>query len=99
MSSDVRDLYERLRSKPFPALGRQIGDFPLYDALVAGCANRAARGEEVTEPEVPVPDEGTLRYVADMRKRPVQSQEEQAFLEYFELLEDICRALQQRYVH
>jgi hypothetical protein len=96
MSTQVQILLERLRRLPFPALGKVIGDFPLYDALIAGCADRAARGEVVAESEVPVPDDETARHAAALKAKADPSQEEAAFLDYFDLLAQVRQALHQR---
>ena len=37
---DIKVLYERLRATPVPALARSIGDFGLYESLLAGCVDR-----------------------------------------------------------
>jgi hypothetical protein len=74
-------------------LGRSIDDFALYEALLAGCAHRVAHGHLLDLSTVPSPDEGTLKAVADLRGKATLSAEEQAFLEYFELLEQIRFAL------
>ena len=42
---------------------------------------------------VPGPDEGTLKAVADLHAKSALSADERAFLEYFELLEEIRSAL------
>ncbi len=42
---------------------------------------------------VPSPDEGTLKSVAELRAKATLSADERAFLEYFELLEEIRFAL------
>jgi hypothetical protein len=93
MPNEIQALYGRLRELPFPALGKQIGEFPLYDGLVAGCADRASRGETVSAAEVPGPDTETLRYVSEVSDRGASGKEELAFIEYFNLLEDVRRAL------
>jgi hypothetical protein len=90
---DVTQLYGRLRTLPWPALGKNVGDFALYDTLLAGCADRVARGEPLDVPKVPVPDQGTLSQVKLLRKKAELTQAERAFLEYFDLLEEIRYAL------
>ena len=40
---DLKLLYERLRALPSPALAKNVGDFALYEALLAGCADRVVR--------------------------------------------------------
>ncbi len=89
----VKLLYERLCALPAPVLGRTIDDFALYEALLAGCAHRVAHGYLLDLSTVPSPDEGTLRAVAELRAKPAVLAEERAFLEYFELLEEIRFAL------
>jgi hypothetical protein len=93
MPSPIRALYARLRVTPFPDLGKRIGDFVLYDSLLAGCADRAARGEAVPGSEVPVPDEETLRRVDELKRQGHLHDGEAEFLRYFELLEQIRASL------
>jgi hypothetical protein len=85
-------LYERLYELPAPALGRSIDDFALYEALLAGCAYRVAHGYSLVS-TVPSPDEGTLKAVAELRAKTSLSADERAFLEYFDLMEEIRLAL------
>ena len=89
----VKPLYERFRALPFPALGRSIGDFPLYEALLAGCASRVANGYLLDLSTVPSPDEDTVKAVAELRAKTSLSADERAFLEYFGLMEEIRIAL------
>lgn len=91
---DIKQLYERLRQMPFPTLGKEVGDFPLYDSLLAGYAERVSQGQQVNPSEVPLPDEETVKYVRELGARKTLSATERAFLEYFELLEQIQLALQ-----
>jgi len=92
--ADIETLYERLQKMPFPVLGKQIGDFALYDGLLAGCVDRACQGHRVEEAEVPLPDEETARRVSLLRSKKRLNEEEQAFLEYFDGLERLRLALQ-----
>lgn len=89
----VKTLYERLRALPWPALAGSIGDFPLYESLIAGCADRAANGHDVDAATLPRPDAETLTAVAALRAKPTLTAAERAFLEYFELVEQISSAL------
>lgn len=89
----VAKLYERLQVLPAPRLGRRIGDFVLYEALLAGCADRLAHGSLLDLSTVPMPDEGTLSAVAALRAKAALSEDERLFLEYFDLLEEIRLAL------
>jgi hypothetical protein len=95
MTNEIRELFDRLRLEPFPELGKRIGDFPLYESLLAGCAQRASRNEVVSLSEIPVPDKDTSRSVDDLRRKGDRSEEEGAFLQYFDLLEQIRLALHQ----
>ena len=92
----VERLYARLHALPFPTLGKSIGDFPLYDALLAGLASRAAQGHFVEISEIPAPDESTISHAAMLRKKGDKSPAETAFLKYFDLLEEIRLVLSQR---
>lgn len=89
MLSELQALYERLRATPFPALGKQIGDFVLYDSLLAGCADRASRGESIPRADIPVPDDETLRRVGELRLKHELATDEAELLHYFELQERI----------
>jgi len=93
MASQIQELFGYLHRAPFPSLGKRVGDFPLYDSLLAGCAERASRGEMVLPSEIPVSDDETSKCVAELRQKSDISQEEQAFLDYFDLLEQIRTAL------
>jgi hypothetical protein len=87
MLSEIRALYEQLRATPFPELGKQVGDFGFYDSLLAGCADRAARGESIPAADIPTPDDETLRRVAELRLKHALDAAEADFLRYFELQE------------
>jgi hypothetical protein len=89
----IKVLFDNLRRSPFPALGKRVGDFPFYDSLLAGCADRASRGERIPRSEIPVSDEETARFVSELRKKSATTDEERAFLQYFDLLEQIRFAL------
>jgi hypothetical protein len=97
--SDVKHierLYAKLRALPFPTLGKSIGDFPLYDALLAGLASRAAQGHFDENSTIPAPDTPTISHASILRKKDDKSPAEMAFLEYFDLLEEIRSVLGQR---
>jgi hypothetical protein len=82
-----------LRALPFPVLAKSIGEFALYDALLAGLADRVAQGHLVEASEVPANDEETVSHVSMLRKKSNPSPEEMAFLEYFDLLGKIRSVL------
>jgi hypothetical protein len=87
--SDIRALYERLRAMQWPVLARGVGDFALYESLLAGCADYVLGGGLIDVSRVPMPDEETVAHVKMLRAKVYQSREEAAFLEYFDLLEQI----------
>jgi hypothetical protein len=91
--NNVKELYERLRTLPWPALVRDVGHCALYESLLAGCADRMARGIPVDVDKIPEPDEETARFVAALRAKSTLTHDERAFLDYFELLEQIHAAL------
>jgi hypothetical protein len=53
----------------------------------------AAHGHLLDLSTVPGPDDGTLKAVSELRAKAELSADERAFLEYFELLEEIRLAL------
>lgn len=91
--NDVKAPYQSLRAMPWPALARSVGDFALYESLLAGCADQVMRGGLIDVSKVPTPDEGTVTHVRVLRAKADRSQEETAFLEYFDLLEEIRASL------
>jgi hypothetical protein len=92
-SPRIQALYDKHRDAPFPALGKTIGAFGLYDSLLAGCAHRAVGGEPLPESGIPVPDAETTRAVERLRGKSGLSQEEAAFLSYFDLTEQLRIAI------
>lgn len=95
MTEKVDATYRRLREMPFPSRGRHIGDFPLYDALLAGIADRYCQGQAVRAKEIPVPDRETVAWVESHRGQEGLTTEEREFLEYFELLESLRKLLEE----
>jgi hypothetical protein len=65
----------------------------LYESLLAGCADRVVHGGLLDTSEVPLLDRETVTHVAMLRTKDDRSTEETAFLEYFDLLEEIRSAL------
>jgi hypothetical protein len=92
-AKDIRSLYDRLRALSWPVLAKSIGDFALYESLLVGCADRAAQGHLVEVSEVPTPDEEASFLVSRLRMKGNPSHDERAFLEYFDLLDEIRSAL------
>jgi hypothetical protein len=80
-------------ASPWPALVPNIGHCALYESLLAGCADRMARGEPVDVDKIPGPDVETVRHVTELRAKATLTSDERAFLEYYEVLEQIRAAL------
>ena len=94
----ARSLWGRLQRAPFPQLGKRVGDFGFYDSLLAGYLSQAAcDGVWFPAERIPAPDQGTLECIADLRRKATLTDEERAFVEYFELQEQIRALLQARY--
>jgi hypothetical protein len=88
----VKELYDQLKKLPFPKLGYEIGDFPLYDALVAGIVDKYLSGITINVEEIPLPDKETLKAVQLLRSMN-PGEEEKKFLDYFDLLETLTGLL------
>ncbi len=54
---------------PWPALANNVGDFALYDSLLAGCADRVVRGGLLDVSKIPVPDAETVAYTSELRAK------------------------------
>lgn len=79
-------LYERLRHMPFPRLGIGLEDFLAFDAVLAGLASRAARGEKVGSVG---PHAAAALACATLKRKKSRSRDDEAFIAYFELLDRI----------
>jgi hypothetical protein len=91
--SNILDIYERLKQQTFPSVGKRVGDFPLYDALLAGIADRAVRGERIMPQDLPVLDDECASYINNLRSNDNRSNEDQEFIDYYNILEELCNAL------
>lgn len=89
----IAELHSLLRATPFPVIGKRVGDFVLYDSLLAGCASRAAHGQCLAPSQVPTPDAETLEYVKHLQAAEGLNDEERAFLRYYGLLDELRRVL------
>jgi len=66
----------------------------LFDSIIAGYASRLARSESLDSAASRVTaDEGTLRFVSELRAKETRTREEQAFLDYFGLLDEVRLAI------
>jgi hypothetical protein len=86
-------LYTRLRSLPFPRLGKEVGDFGLYDDILAGYAQRLEKGSSLADmPSDIEADAETMRFVAEIEAKKDRTREEQDLLDYWGVLEEIRTA-------
>jgi hypothetical protein len=88
MSKDIHDLFEQLRNTPFPELGKVVGDFALYDSLLAGTVSSFLAGTKVDLEAVPVPDQETETTLCALKKNSLDRQEDE-FLKYAQLLDEL----------
>jgi hypothetical protein len=95
MIDRIRDQYEHLYHMPFPNLGKVVGDFPMYEMLLTGVANSYIAGRTLALDDLPAPDDGTFEAVLELRQKQSLTDEEQSFLEYFEVLETLQALLEQ----
>ena len=93
MSTRIQQLWRQWQARPFPQLGKDIGDFPLYDSFLAGIASRAVDGERFSPDDVPQPDIGTISAIRELRQKQRRSTRENELLEYYSLLEEIQAAI------
>lgn len=92
--SSIKKLYERLKNLPVSNLAKQdIGGFMLYDSLLAGCASRAGNGEVISKSEIPEPGEELTTQISTLRQKNDLTSGERAYLEHFDLLEEIRSVL------
>ena len=94
MIDAIRGHYDRLVAARFPQLGKRVGDFALWDSLLAGTANSYITGRLVKLEDIPLPDDETIRFADELHKQPSLSHEEHCFLEYFAILEALRHSLE-----
>ena len=86
-------LLDQVKAQPFPILGREVGDFVLYDTLLAGTAESAVALKFVKLDDIPIPDAGTVDCINTLKARPSLSTDEDDFIKYFELLANLRDAI------
>jgi hypothetical protein len=89
MSTRIRALFEQLQSLPFPQLGKLIGDFPLYDSLLAGTVTSYLAGAKLEREAIPVPDKEAADMVKALKKKPKLTRQESDFVKYAQLLNQL----------
>lgn len=85
-TASLQLLLDRLRSTPFPRLGKKLKEFPSFDAVIAGLAMRAVDGELVGQ--VPT-NSAAAAFVAELETKKHLTAEERALKDYYALLEAI----------
>lgn len=90
---ELEKLNRDFLAAPFPRLGGSVGFFASYDGFIAGYASRAIKGEPIAASAVPEPDQITTAYVKRLRAAQRRSEDEADFLRYFDLLEQVLRAI------
>ena len=91
--SDFVALRSKLHRTAWPRMLPKVGDLALYDSLIAGCLDSVARGGLVDTAAVPIPDAATVAFMDQLRARARLNNDETDLLTYFDLLEEIRRAL------
>ncbi|MDQ5826297.1 MAG: hypothetical protein M3441_19050 [Chloroflexota bacterium] len=95
MIDDISAQYEYFYNLPFPEMAGMVGDFLLYDGLLAGIVDSYIHGVPVVLDDIPTPDEGTIEAVSALRQKPFRTQEEQSFLQYFDALGALRASLEE----
>ncbi len=90
---DLQFYYSLLCATPMPHLGKLIGDFALYDSLLAGWAGRAMRGEIVGAGDLPDLDDETRMLAEHVRQTATPTFEELEFVKYLDLTDAVRRCL------
>jgi hypothetical protein len=89
MNRDIHALFEQLRNTPFPALGKVIGDFALYDSLLAGTVSSFLAGAKVDVEAVPILDQQTAATLSALKKKKTLYRQEADFLKYAQLWDEL----------
>ena len=89
----INEQYERFLRLPFPKLGKTVGDFALYEGLIAGTAQSFLQGCVVDARDIPPPDAETVAVVARLRSKEPKDEDEVEFCNYYEAIEHLRDAL------
>jgi|SRR5579875_867783 hypothetical protein len=93
MSKSISVLFDELRNIPFPELGKVIGDFVLYDSLLAGTASSFLAGVPIDLEAIPVPDQETETALNTLEKKSTLDRQEAEFLKYAQLLDELRKKI------
>jgi hypothetical protein len=89
MKKSIRDRFETFKKMPFPKLGKTVGDFPLYDSLLAGTVASFLDGAKLDLASIPAPDAETEETVRALRRKSRLSVQEAEFVKYVDFLEQL----------
>jgi hypothetical protein len=95
MDKDIHALFAHLRNTPFPSLGRAVGDFVLYESLLAGTVCTFLAGGQIDPEAVPVPDEETEARLNALAMKSTLDRNETDLLKYAQLLNELREAVVQ----
>jgi hypothetical protein len=89
VANRIRSLLNEFKNVPFPLLGKELGDFPLYDSLLAGIASSLAENAKIDLGFVPAPDKEAQALFDLLKSKSGCTPEEAQFLKYYRLLEEL----------
>ena len=89
MNKYIRVLFEQFKTVPFPELGKTVGDFALYDSLMAGTVSSYLDGANIVPEAIPIPDQETERMLKVLKKKVRPTRPEADFLNYAQLLNEL----------
>jgi hypothetical protein len=89
----VRTLFTQLTAEPFPQMGKIVGEFVLYDALLAGTADSVLASNSIVLDHIPNPDAETVDTMNNLKARTALSNDERDLVNYFDLLTKLRHAL------
>jgi hypothetical protein len=85
----IRNILNEFEKVPFPRLGKGLGDFPLYDSLIAGIAYSLVISGKIEPMTVPARDKDAQASFEKLSVKPMLTPDENEFVTYYRLLEDL----------
>ena|SRR5437764_14992811 len=89
MRKDIRALFEQFKRTSFPDLGQAVGDFALYDSLMAGTISSFLEGAKISPAAIPAPDHETEEVLRVLKRKAKPTKQETDFLKYAQLLGEL----------
>jgi hypothetical protein len=89
MCKTMRALFDRFKNTPFPELGKAVGDFALYDSLMAGTVSSLLDGATIAPDAIPAPDRDTEEMLKVLMKKTKLTKQEAEFVKYAQLLQEL----------